>query len=83
MEKSSLLHWRYLDCYLKGAVCQVSPGILIGEKSLLLYGSVEASVPLKWNRFHKLLSEKISGMMVAASRPVEEPSDRSEIGRNQ
>lgn len=54
-------------------VCQsILPGILIGEKShTLLYGSVEAGVPLKWDKdFHNLLDEKLGESMMVASRPV-------------
>jgi protein TIF31 len=75
MEKSGLftLATVLIDYLGTRFVCQsILPGILIGEKShTLLYGSVEAGVPLKWNEdFHKLLSDKIGDGMMVASRPV-------------
>jgi protein TIF31 len=75
MEKSGLytLATVLIDYLGTRFVCQsILPGILIGEKShTLLYGSVEAGLPLKWDEdFHKLLSDKVGEGMMVASRPV-------------
>jgi protein TIF31 len=54
-------------------VCQsILPGILIGEKShTLLYGSVEAKTPIKWDEeLHTLAEQSVGEAMMVATRPV-------------
>mmetsp|Transcript_59557 Transcript_59557/g.145972 ORF Transcript_59557/g.145972 Transcript_59557/m.145972 type:complete len:1590 (+) Transcript_59557:309-5078(+) len=54
-------------------VCQsILPGILSGEKThTLLYGSVEAGMPLVWDKeMHEILEKSIGKGLLIASRPM-------------
>jgi len=54
-------------------VCQsIVPGILLGEKThTLLYGAVEASCPLAWDKgLHETLEESLGKLLMVASRKV-------------
>ncbi|CAJ1907402.1 unnamed protein product [Cylindrotheca closterium] len=74
MEKEGLytLATVLLDYLGTRFVCQsILPGILNGEKShSLLYGSVEAGLPLSWDKeMHEMLEETM-GKMWIANRPL-------------
>jgi protein TIF31 len=63
-------------------VCQsILPGILSGEKThTLLYGTVEAGLPLVWDKnMHEILEKSIGRSLLIASRPI--PRDPLTEGR--